>query len=213
MLDNPLVLFDPDGRQVAANPAARALVRGPVRPGLFLGMAARGATLDVAAHPAIRDFAVGFVPIASTFQNHTVVATSWNYAAGEDAGAFEQGAALDTIGSSRHGGRREVSEEHITRRSLASRGKGRTDWSRLRAMDDAEIERGAAEDQDNPGWTDEELQAARLVLPSEGPKLPVSIRLDPEVLRYSKEQGPGYQSRINAVLLAYVRRRRGRRKR
>jgi uncharacterized protein (DUF4415 family) len=35
--------------------------------------------------------------------------------------------------------------------------------------------------------------------------VPVSIRLDAEVLDYFKAAGRGYQSRINAVLLGYVR--------
>lgn len=54
-------------------------------------------------------------------------------------------------------------------------------------------------------WTDAELKAAELVLPHEEPKIPVSIRLDSEVLDFFKEGGRGYQSRINAVLLGYVR--------
>jgi uncharacterized protein (DUF4415 family) len=62
-------------------------------------------------------------------------------------------------------------------------------------------------DADNPPWTDEELSAARLVLPSDRAKGPVSIRLDSEVLEYFKQAGKGYQSRINAVLLGYVRSR------
>jgi RHS repeat-associated protein len=46
VLDNPLALFDPDGRQVNANrgplaPGGR-YVRGPVRPMMFAGAAARG---------------------------------------------------------------------------------------------------------------------------------------------------------------------------
>lgn len=105
-----------------------------------------------------------------------------------------------------------MSEKHITRRTLESKRKGKTDWERVRQMGEEEIERGAAEDPDNPAWTEAELQAARLVLPSGAPKVPVSIRLDPEVVEYFRTEGPGYQSRINAVLLAYVRSNRGGRK-
>jgi uncharacterized protein (DUF4415 family) len=107
-----------------------------------------------------------------------------------------------------------MSEQHITRRTLADRRRGSTDWDRLRAMTEEEIEANAAADPDNPAWTDAELQAADLVLPSEEPKVPVSIRLDSEVLDYFKQAGRGYQSRINAVLLGYVRsqqQKRGRR--
>lgn len=44
----------------------------------------------------------------------------------------------------------------------------KTDWERVKRMSEEEIERGAAEDADNPPWTEEELEAARLVLPSDG---------------------------------------------
>lgn len=104
-----------------------------------------------------------------------------------------------------------MSEERITRRTLGERRRGRTDWDRLRQMDEEEIEAGAAADPDNPPWTAEELKAAHLVLPGERPRVPVSIRLDAEVLDYFKQGGKGYQSRINAVLLGYVRSQRKRR--
>jgi uncharacterized protein (DUF4415 family) len=101
--------------------------------------------------------------------------------------------------------------ERITRRSQADSGKDRTDWERVRRMPEAEIEESAGQDPDNPLWTDEELASAQLVLPSGGPKVTVSIRLDSEILDYFKQQGSGYQGRINAVLLAYVRSRGGKR--
>jgi uncharacterized protein (DUF4415 family) len=105
-----------------------------------------------------------------------------------------------------------MSEERIVRRTLRNRRKGQTDWVAVDALSEEQIEANAAADADNPPWTEEELAAARLVLPGDRAKVPVSIRLDPEVLEYFKEEGRGYQSRINAVLLGYVRsqqRRRG----
>lgn len=36
------------------------------------------------------------------------------------------------------------------------------------------------------------------------PKTPVTIRLDPDVLAFFKAQGKGYQTRINAVLRAFM---------
>lgn len=98
-----------------------------------------------------------------------------------------------------------MSDERIVRRVAGDRREGRTDWDRVRRMTEAEVERNAREDPDNPPWTEEELANARLVLPPGGPKVPVSIRLDAEILDYFRGAGPGYQSRINAVLLAYVR--------
>ena len=40
-------------------------------------------------------------------------------------------------------------------------------------------------------------------LPWPNKKTQIAIRLDSEVLAWFKEQGPGYQTRINAVLKAY----------
>lgn len=98
-----------------------------------------------------------------------------------------------------------MSEERIVRYTRENLPKGRTDWARLDAMTEEEIEANALTDPDNPPWTDEELKNARLVMPEDRGKTPVSIRLDNEVLDYFRSQGRGYQSRINAVLKAYVR--------
>jgi uncharacterized protein (DUF4415 family) len=101
-----------------------------------------------------------------------------------------------------------MSEKNTVRVTRSELPESRTDWARIDAMTEEEIEANAAADPDNPPWTDEELRNARLVLPAEGPKEPVSIRLDREVLDYFRSQGPGYQTRINAVLRAFVRTRR-----
>jgi uncharacterized protein (DUF4415 family) len=72
-------------------------------------------------------------------------------------------------------------------------------------------------DHDNPEWTEEDFSRARApheVLPesvlkafpkTRGPqvaskKIPVSIRLSPEVVERFKADGPGWQSRIDDVL-------------
>lgn len=101
-----------------------------------------------------------------------------------------------------------MSEERIVRRTRDTLPRGRTDWDRVDGMSEAEVEAGALADADNPPWTEEELRDARLVMPEDRGKVPISIRLDAEVLDYFREQGRGYQSRINAVLRAYVRSRR-----
>jgi len=90
--------------------------------------------------------------------------------------------------------------------------EGRTDWERLDSMTEEEVERGAQGDPDNPPWTEEELAAAELLMPSEEPKVPLSIRLDPEIVDFFRKEGSGYQSRINAVLLGYVRSHKRRRR-
>ncbi len=48
---------------------------------------------------------------------------------------------------------------------------------------------------------------AVLVVPPK--KKAISIRIDPDVLDYFKNEGPGYQRRINAVLRSYVGQKRG----
>ncbi len=44
---------------------------------------------------------------------------------------------------------------------------------------------------------------ARQHLHRNGRKSAISLRVDPEVLAWFKAQGPGYQTRMNAVLRAY----------
>ena len=46
-------------------------------------------------------------------------------------------------------------------------------------------------------------EIARRQLPSAPRKAAISLRLDAEVLDWYKAQGPGYQTRINAILKAY----------
>jgi uncharacterized protein (DUF4415 family) len=58
-----------------------------------------------------------------------------------------------------------------------------------------------ADEEDGPlpeGWE------KTIVLGIPEPKQGVHIRLDADVLRWFKAQGPGYQTRINAVLRAFM---------
>jgi uncharacterized protein (DUF4415 family) len=99
--------------------------------------------------------------------------------------------------------------------------KSETDWERVDALTDEDIRKAIAEDSDAaPEWTEEDFaraRPAREVLPHivaayprrrgkqiEPTKVPVSIRLNPEVVEYFKTQGSGWQSRINEVLEEYV---------
>jgi len=43
------------------------------------------------------------------------------------------------------------------------------------------------------------------------PKQAISLRIDQDVLRWFRERGPGYQTRMNAVLRAFVDAQQGRR--
>jgi uncharacterized protein (DUF4415 family) len=81
--------------------------------------------------------------------------------------------------------------------------KDRTDWERIRSLTDAEIERAVAEDPDAAPLLDGDwFRKAQLVSPD--PKVPISIRLDRDILEWFKRRGPRYQTRINAVLRAFV---------
>jgi uncharacterized protein (DUF4415 family) len=93
----------------------------------------------------------------------------------------------------------------IVRRSAAEirKHKGRIDRTRVHATTDREIAAQIASDPDTaPILDDEWFKTARLVTPE--PKVPVSIRVDRDVLEWFKARGPRYQSRMNAVLKAYV---------
>lgn len=70
------------------------------------------------------------------------------------------------------------------------------------AMTDEQIERAAASDPDtfipDAAW----MKNARVVVPQA--KEVITLRLDPDVLAWFRNNGKGYQTRINAVLRAFV---------
>ena len=76
-----------------------------------------------------------------------------------------------------------------------------TDWPRLDAMTDEEVERLASEDIAELGIDPDWMEHATVMFPR--PKERVTVRLDPDVLDWLKAQGRGYQTRINAILRAY----------
>lgn len=96
-----------------------------------------------------------------------------------------------------------------------------TDWKRVDALTDEDIRRAIAEDPDAAPELTEEMMArarpAEEVFPelvaayraTRGPqkkptKVPVSIRLDPEVVDYFRATGEGWQRRINEALVEYI---------
>ena len=79
--------------------------------------------------------------------------------------------------------------------------QNQTDWARVDAMTDEDIDRAIAEDPD-AAPADFDWSKAEVVYPPK--KQAVSIRLDEDVLEHFRAQGPGYQTRINTVLRAYV---------
>lgn len=70
-------------------------------------------------------------------------------------------------------------------------------------MSDQEIENAAKADPDAAPILDKEwFRTAKPVLPER--KVPISLRMDREVVEWFKAHGRRYQSRMNAVLKAYV---------
>lgn len=109
--------------------------------------------------------------------------------------------AAHSAGSSRRGAPDATSDENITIVSRDSPRKGKTDWARVDALTDEDIAKAVANDPDavpiDIDWSD-----AVLVIPSK--KKAISIRVDEDVLDFFKQEGDGYQRRINAVLRSYM---------
>ena len=76
--------------------------------------------------------------------------------------------------------------------------KSGTDWKRLERMKDQEIDVS-----DIPPLDEAFFKNASLRMPSS--KKAVSLRLDSDLLDWFKEQGKGYQTKINAILRVYMR--------
>jgi uncharacterized protein (DUF4415 family) len=86
------------------------------------------------------------------------------------------------------------------KRKATSR-KSQTDWKRLKAMTDSEIDLS-----DIPALTPEMFAHAvvRRGLKPVVRKSQITLRLDGDVLEWFKNQGRGYQTQINALLRAYM---------
>jgi uncharacterized protein (DUF4415 family) len=81
------------------------------------------------------------------------------------------------------------------------RGESQTDWARLDAMTEEELEASIDwEEEGHIDWPQEPLELSDIL----GPKKQITVRLDPNIIDYFKAQGRGYQTRMNAVLRAYV---------
>lgn len=79
---------------------------------------------------------------------------------------------------------------------------GKTDWSRVDARSDTDIQKAMQDDPDGAGLTDFDWSTAHVINPQ--PKKMISIRLDEDILAFFKKNGSGYQKRINAVLKSYI---------
>jgi len=97
--------------------------------------------------------------------------------------------------------------EQAMRRKLT-----RPEKARLDALTDAQINAAARSDPDNPPSSKRELaqraaivrRRGRPVLPHSERKIRLTLRLPPEVVKYFRGLGPGWQSRISETLVKHV---------
>jgi len=76
------------------------------------------------------------------------------------------------------------------------------DWEAFKRLSDEEVEARARADPDAQPTAAAFWKNAVVSMPA--PKQILSIRIDPDILRWFKKGGRGYQTRINAVLKSYV---------
>ncbi|QFU17218.1 BrnA antitoxin family protein [Microvirga thermotolerans] len=90
----------------------------------------------------------------------------------------------------------ELPDGRLERRASES------DWERVDALSDKEIEASTASD---PDWAEfQGIDWSKAEVVPTPRKQPISIRVDEDVLEFFKRQGPGYQRRMNAVLRTYM---------
>ena len=82
-------------------------------------------------------------------------------------------------------------------KKISSKRRSKTNWTRVDSLSDRDIDYS-----DIPELDKDFFKSATLVLPE--PKTTVTIRLDQQVLEWFKAKGPGYQTRINALLRTYM---------
>lgn len=75
--------------------------------------------------------------------------------------------------------------------------ESRTDWKRVDAMKDEDVDLS-----DIPELDDDFFKNAVLVLPK--PKATVTLRVDSDVIEWYRAKGKGYQTLINAVLKGWA---------
>ena len=95
-----------------------------------------------------------------------------------------------------------MKKESTYRYTLENAPKGRTDHAYLDSLTEEQLRASIADDPDWAGNQEIDWSNAVWVIPE--PKKPISIRIEPDILSFFKEQGPGYQKRIQAVLRTYV---------
>jgi uncharacterized protein (DUF4415 family) len=91
----------------------------------------------------------------------------------------------------------------VTTRRLGEVHEDLTDWASVDALTEEDLAEAIRTDPDDrelePGW----VERAMVLRPGQ-PKERVTMWLDADIVRWFRDQGRGYQTRINAVLRAYL---------
>lgn len=85
----------------------------------------------------------------------------------------------------------------MVKRSSENKRPGRSDLKRLGVLEDSEIDYSDIPETDALFW-----ENAEIVLPQKKDR--ITIRLDRDIVQWFRGRGRGYQTRINAVLRAFV---------
>lgn len=80
------------------------------------------------------------------------------------------------------------------------RGETMSNWDKVDALTEEELEASIDFEEEGEIIWDTDYEG----FPPVAVKKQVTLRLDPEIIDFFREQGPGYQTRMNAVLRSYV---------
>ena len=96
-----------------------------------------------------------------------------------------------------------MSEENIVRYTRETLPKDtRTDWARLKAMTEEEIEANALSDPDNPPIDMSDFWERGVAV--DGARNLTRLNLDPDILDWFQGRGADFRQQIGAVLQAYM---------
>lgn len=101
-----------------------------------------------------------------------------------------------------------MKEENIKRYTIEdiermiANGESQTDWARVNAMTDEDIEAAMKDDPDWEGWQDVDWSKGVWVTPRISRT--VSLRLDEDIIEAFKKEGPDFDARINHALRSYL---------
>ena len=94
-----------------------------------------------------------------------------------------------------------MSAERTGKNSKRKVAEPRTNWKRVRSLTGARIRAGLRKDAEAVPTDDSFWASAKVVMPR--PKRTVTMRLDADLLEWFR-RNQGYQTRINAILRAYM---------